>query len=35
MEYARGSEFSAKEEKKMKECEYKVRKYKAKIALMK
>ena len=34
-EAAKGSEYSWKEEKKLKECEYKVRKYKAKVACMK
>lgn len=34
-EAAKGSEYSRKEDKKTKECEYKVRKYKAKIACMK
>lgn len=34
-EAARGSEYSLKEDKKTRECEYKVKKYKAKIACMK
>ena len=33
-EAAKGSSYSAKEEKKERECEFKVKKYKAKIACM-
>jgi len=34
-EAAKGSEYSRKEEKKVRECEHKVKKYKKKIAYMK
>lgn len=34
-EAAKGSEYSMKEDKKTRECEYKVKKYKAKIVAMK